>query len=349
MLVWALAALTVLGVRAVPGDVASPAALLSSQCRLRAVAAWQARKRNGTAPCGPYCGPLPTASSVALPFLERLMPACQDTMARYAAPGHAPTGRMRDMPPLVDCAATDRALGATAPVVVHRGGIEPFIFATVPKAGCTNLRKLLATLIKLEPFRHLPDLRPGRNVTGIPRAHADVHDARFPTVFHYEPLEGDLRGHIPTFVVSRNPYERLVSGFLDKMTTDHDPYIKQVRASILQSVCDPVDCCAIDARDSSRLADCKPAQAERACVTAELPQITQHMAAPRPSMDCIRTPAVLTRGTIDARARVPAPGGHSPHSCTRAWCAANKQRARQPRWPHVSRSAHGLRALCQPA
>jgi hypothetical protein len=130
------------------------------------------------------------------------------------------------------CAASWRAWSPTNPVVVKRAGARPFILATVPKAGCTNLRKLLRILISFYPAERDP--RPGRRV---PLKMRVVHNTYYPTVWHYDAtsFETRARGELPTFIVSRNPYVRLLSGFLDKLVAapGRPPWTMQVRACVL--------------------------------------------------------------------------------------------------------------------
>jgi Sulfotransferase family len=235
-------------------SVAGQTGLLSSICRLRSLAAKQARDNGSAVTCAPLCGPLPSARPGSAPFLQRLAPACAAAMARYATPAATPVGAIPAAAPKIDCAASYDAFGASNPVVVHRTGIDPFIIATVPKAGCTNLRKLVITLIKLMPKRAPQRLRPGSNVTAVPRLHYLIHNARFPSIYHYELPPGDLRPQLPSFIIGRNPYERLVSGFLDKMTTHHDGYTNQAR------VCRALHCAHVcvrrDACDQNRAWRC---------------------------------------------------------------------------------------------
>jgi Sulfotransferase family len=57
-----------------------------------------------------------------------------------------------------------------------------------------------------------------------------VHGNYYPTVWHYEQSEGDLSGRLPSFIIGRNPYVRLVSGYLDKLA-GRDIWNQRARAA----------------------------------------------------------------------------------------------------------------------
>jgi Sulfotransferase family len=95
---------------------------------------------------------------------------------------------------------------------LQRVGSPPFILATIPKVACTNLRKLTQVLIRDDPYHKTP--RKGHSYSF---RDGSVHNTHLPTVWHYEQPNVDLSGRLPSFLVARNPYVRLLSGFLDKM------------------------------------------------------------------------------------------------------------------------------------
>ena len=116
------------------------------------------------------------------------------------------------------CSTSPEASFATNPVVVESSGgqIANFAMCTVPKAGCTLVRTLLYALTR-------DTSRP------VSFHSSTVHGEKYPTIWHYHP-NTDFPDTYPTFVVGRNPYIRLVSGFLDKMVISpegHDWVIMQ--------------------------------------------------------------------------------------------------------------------------
>jgi Sulfotransferase family len=154
------------------------------------------------------------------------------TLPRTALSAHGSSGALLDQPQQVHCWTSLNRL--TRPPRVQRAGAKPFALATIPKVGCSNLRKLLQVLIKDEPRRR-----------ALPPSHAwhipseEIHNIHLPTVWHYdhEPRV-DLSGRLPTFIVGRNPYVRLLSGFLDKMvflSHGEDRYNRGVRTLWLQT------------------------------------------------------------------------------------------------------------------
>lgn len=182
------------------------------------------------------CGPLPFSSATPV-FQERLSDSCAAVMAAYRAFGAPPTGfrTPSGVHPAAPhrCGASPEGVAPTNPVVIHRAGSSPFIMCTVPKAACSNLRKLLFVLLNF--FPELPDSTPGNTIPVDPD---NVHRNLYPTIWHYrEPRpHADLTGLLPSFIVARNPYVRLVSGFLDKMVVkgpNHDLWNLQVCCLLL--------------------------------------------------------------------------------------------------------------------
>lgn len=118
-----------------------------------------------------------------------------------------------------------------------------FLLCSVPKVGCTNLRKLLHAMLQdpNPPIRdaftqfnkvHLP---PYPTIWHYRLPHPDPRNALTPSDYDgdvnttapepFAPIVGTapprVPDGIPSFVVGRNPYVRLVSGYLDKMV--HNP------------------------------------------------------------------------------------------------------------------------------
>jgi hypothetical protein len=184
------------------------------------------------------CGPLPFSTATPS-FLKRLSNACATVMATYRAFGapatgfRTPSGAHRALPRT--CAASHESIAPTNPVVIHRAGSSPFIMCTIPKAACSNLRKLLLVLLHYSP--ELPGPTPGSKIT---IDSSSVHKNMYPTIWHYHapPPHTDLTGHLPSFVIARNPYIRLVSGFLDKMVVKgpgHDLWNLMVRCLLMSA------------------------------------------------------------------------------------------------------------------
>eukprot|EP00892_Ulva_mutabilis_P012327 jgi/Ulvmu1/9467/UM052_0036.1 len=172
---------------------------------------------------------------------------------------------------------------ASNPVVVSSNSSATFVICTVPKAGCSNLRKLLYAVSSyrkppltdtFEQFvlPHMatyatvwnydiptPSSAPPANPTSISAPHSRL--LRFSFQQLWQPKQSDttakcvhnaaakhrgkqgsaarpskqpgyrigplertptprIPSHIPTFIVGRNPYVRVVSGFRDKMTAN---------------------------------------------------------------------------------------------------------------------------------
>lgn len=157
------------------------------------------------------CGQL-RAPADGLTFLDRLSPECRATMMSMRGP-EVPDNRFGlDPNALENFRGTHcpKAWGSTYPsssVVVDHPAIHPFTMCTVPKAGCTSLRRLMHAII------HTPDPQPYNAIEQQQKAHFDP----YPTLWHYANLTYVEGGVVPTFIVGRNPYVRLLSGFLDKM------------------------------------------------------------------------------------------------------------------------------------
>jgi hypothetical protein len=185
----------------------------------------------------PVCGSLDTSN--ISPFMDRLSESCRAIMSRYSDPSmsrklmdrikkeeehsvtsfpYAPSWFTERTQPWQRCSASPEASFATNPVIVQssKSQFSNFAMCTVPKAGCTLVRTLLYVLT--------------RGISQPVSFHSSaVHGANYPTIWHYYP-KSDFPDTYPTFVVGRNPYIRLVSGFLDKMVIkpeNHDWVVMQ--------------------------------------------------------------------------------------------------------------------------
>jgi hypothetical protein len=165
---------------------------------------------------GTVCGAIrQLGSGPGSSFRLRLSPQCAAVMDSYRAMGTPRAGLPLASP--IDrqeewrkCQRSTGAYSPTNPIIVQRPYIAPFAMCTVPKAACTSLRKLLYAVIHYN--RDTP--KPG---AGFVMSLSDLHGSVYPTIWHYKRPKFDLTDIYPTFIISRNPYVRLVSGFIDKM------------------------------------------------------------------------------------------------------------------------------------
>jgi hypothetical protein len=148
-------------------------------------------------------------------FKLRLSKECRAVMDSYRPMGAPRTGL--PLPSAIDrraewrkCQKAEYAFLPTNPIIVQRPHVAPFAMCTVPKAACTSLRKLLYAIIHYNRDRP----RPG---AGFKMALSGYHSNVYPTIWHYNRTDADLSDRYPTFIIARNPYVRLVSGYLDKM------------------------------------------------------------------------------------------------------------------------------------
>jgi Sulfotransferase family len=166
----------------------------------------------------PLCGSL-DQTLTGVRFMDRLSPSCKQVMAQYSNPdmrrqlkksadnneeideSFQSNSREETQTPARTRSSTDSA--PTNPVVVEQDDVANFVACTVPKAGCTLMRSLLYVLT--------------RPVSGaMSFTDMQVQTAQYPTVWHYNE-QTEPSDTYPTFVIGRNPYIRLVSGFLDKL------------------------------------------------------------------------------------------------------------------------------------
>lgn len=215
-------------------------AIPSSQCLEHVKQSQQSTGRLWLNSCRrPICGSLDTNNNLSA-FMDRLSDSCRRIMSTYSDPSmsrklmariqeeeahsiisfpYAPSWFTERSHSFQRCSTSPEASFATNPVVVESNGDHAANFAmcTVPKAGCTLLRSLLFALTR-------------DNSRPVSFRSSAVHSAKYPTVWHYHP-KSDFPDTYPTFVIGRNPYIRLVSGFLDKMVvtapSSHDWVVMQ--------------------------------------------------------------------------------------------------------------------------
>lgn len=187
------------------------------------------------------CGALPPAP---LDFRERLSPQCSALMAQYRSDwSHEGVSNMLTPSP---CTTQEWVVNPTGPFLVsnEQHPVATFAMCTIPKVACTNFRKLLNTII-----RH-PEPMP----TDAFAQFQDPHAWRYPSVFTYEPPASNttraqrqaastewqlpeseagstdgprLPADMQSFIVGRNPYIKVLSGYLDKMVDNpkrHDQW-----------------------------------------------------------------------------------------------------------------------------
>jgi hypothetical protein len=171
---------------------------------------------NGKGACHmPICGAL-DHEKLTMPFLQKLSPSCRAVMERYRVVPNAkvqhgfPQAPWASAPLRVHCATSRAAWFATNPVVVETPYTSSFIMCTVPKVACSSFRKLLNTIIRS------PDPAEATTWDQIMKAHFDF----YPTMWHYVHRHGNITASHPSFILGRNPYVRVLSGFLNKMVID---------------------------------------------------------------------------------------------------------------------------------
>jgi Sulfotransferase family len=175
------------------------------------------------------CGSL-NVQTLRTPFMEKLSPKCQSVMQRYRKKQdqtwrYGLTQQASGWPLLerMHCSSSRDAWVATNPVVVESPASASFIMCTVPKVACSSFRKLINTIIRW------PDPPEASTWDQIMKAHFDY----YPTVWHFRRRTPNLARTHPSFTLGRNPYIRVLSGFLNKMVIDptvkedHDMYTLQ--------------------------------------------------------------------------------------------------------------------------
>eukprot|EP00892_Ulva_mutabilis_P003586 jgi/Ulvmu1/159/UM001_0163.1 len=195
-------------------------ALSSRECK----ADVQARVESGEKLCGaPLCGYL-ELDDANRTFLGSMSLKCQALMWAYrddTASVLGVTGAANRL-----CATSKEAYLPNNPVIVETEEVRNFMMCTVPRAASTNLRSLMNMLIRLpeEPRPSTTD------------QHWDAQFDIYPTVWHYRMNSHPTYDAYPSFIISRNPYIRLLSAFLNKMTVPmgQDGYwiVKNVNAAL---------------------------------------------------------------------------------------------------------------------
>ena len=201
-------------------------AMFGRRCR-KAAAAHVGNAVHDPSQCGKYvCGNVP---ETAVRFHERLSPRCSALMEEYKS-----TWSLNRLSNLMDtrpCTSARSTIRPTGPILVsNKEPIATFAMCTVPKVACTNFRKLLSVLIRY------PEAMPTDSFEQFQKSHTWA----YPTVWHYnisEPASasnatacGDVEGSdaatcpqsapehaqarlpaaIPSFVVGRNPYIKVL-------------------------------------------------------------------------------------------------------------------------------------------
>eukprot|EP00892_Ulva_mutabilis_P004683 jgi/Ulvmu1/2587/UM014_0038.1 len=222
------------------------AALSAHKCRDALVTVTRQDKayRKSNAPCGdPICGEIPPSP---LNFTERLSPQCSALFDSYRSSWSRMHLSNTVKPGDRLCSHSILARSPTNPVLMSAPNTATFLLCSVPKVGCTNLRKLLYAMLQ-ESDAPIRDAFTQFN---------SVHLPPYPTIWHYKlphpdprnaltpaDFEGNINttapepfapgvpsapprvpSSIPSFVVGRNPYVRLVSGYLDKMVYNPQRY-----------------------------------------------------------------------------------------------------------------------------
>lgn len=177
----------------------SAQALQSQECINKALSLGTEQKQ-GRCP-QPVCGALDIPET-SESFLNRMSPQCQDVMKQYRRLDvGTPLGLHLDVNNETrkqkgghsgPCPERRGATTPTNPVVVQAPGVRSFVICTVPKSGCTSLRKLMHAVInngKRTPESSL-------SVPGNPHRHD------YATLWHYEHSEVPADVY-PSFIVGR--------------------------------------------------------------------------------------------------------------------------------------------------
>jgi Sulfotransferase family len=200
------------------------------------------------------CGTVPETD---MKFHERLSPQCSALMDQYKSTWSR-SGRSNQLSPH-PCTSSNKALGPHGPVLISsQHPIATFAMCTIPKIACTNFRKLLSTVMlypdpmptdsftqffnphvwayptvwhyeSADKSFQTPDSASGGTrrlqdsipVRLKPDSGSEADSAQ--TVGNQSQPKGKdrLPESVPSFIIGRNPYVRVLSGFLDKMV--HDP------------------------------------------------------------------------------------------------------------------------------
>lgn len=178
--------------------------LSSPQC-LKAVVADRFMKPGV---CRASCGSLGQPADGGT-FLGRLSNKCIAKMQQYRRPGVGPGSKCGFSNHQSAECPSQRPIQRSKPTevnIIEAKNAHPFAICTIPKSGCTHLRKLLQAMMRY------PEPLPYSTMT---QQHA-AHFWGYTTIWNYEEryLPADV---YPSFSIGRNPYARLLSGFLDKM------------------------------------------------------------------------------------------------------------------------------------
>jgi hypothetical protein len=140
------------------------------------------------------CGSLNTISST-IPFSDHLSGHCTSVFQRYNAQSKSDVLAALKSQHL--CLRGTDASYPSNPVVVQQQSTRNFALCSIPKAGSSKLRALLAVLT-----RH-------PSPVGWMGPMLTVHRVPFPTAWHFERPQ-DIPTSFPFFMVGRNPYTRML-------------------------------------------------------------------------------------------------------------------------------------------
>lgn len=159
------------------------------------------------------CGALAPASD--LDAGARLSTQCLDTLERYRNPGVTAQEVPVHRPP--QC---DGLYSLPAQTAIQNAHTPNFILCSSPKAGVTQFRTLLFLLSNIDsetPFESVTTL-------GERSAELGIHRETFPGAELFHIPASSAASHL-SFAIGRNPYTRLLSGYLDKMVW-HSEYME---------------------------------------------------------------------------------------------------------------------------
>lgn len=172
--------------------------LLSHDCQA-AISRASAKERGAKVkPCTgtTHCGDFPTNPH---PFTTQLSPQCAALLGTYRSLwskiGLSNTVTHHKTRPCT----LRRTTAPRNPVVISSNSTATFVLCTAPKAGCTNLRKLMHAIIS----------DPVHTSTDAYGQFAGVHFARYPTVWHYDLPVPAPTGASPTPSITPQPSRSL--------------------------------------------------------------------------------------------------------------------------------------------
>lgn len=172
--------------------------LLAHDCQAVISRAYTKERRAKAAPCTgrTHCGDFP---SNLRPFTTQLSPQCAALLTNYRS-RWSEIGLSNTMTHHRTRPCTlQRTTVPRNPVVISSNSTATFVLCTAPKAGCTNLRKLMHAIIS----------HPVHTSTDAYGQFKGVHFARYPTVWHYDPPAPTPTNSSPAPTVTTNPTRSL--------------------------------------------------------------------------------------------------------------------------------------------